>query len=238
MSESTREVVAIGASAGGVDALRQVAAGLPAGFPAAVLVVMHVPPGRPSALADILDRAGRLPAVAATSGAKLEPGVIHTAPPDRHLLTEDGTLVLTNGPTENGHRPAINATFRSVALTSGARAIGVVLSGVLDDGAIGLRAIIGQGGLAVVQDPADAQHRGMPDSALAQVSTEHVLPADAIGPALDKLVRTPVAEGPYVRPPSGMRLEDRIARQDVRLGALSPATRPLPGSCAPTATVL
>jgi two-component system chemotaxis response regulator CheB len=220
-----RDLVVVGASAGGVEALRAMVSGLPADFPAAVVITMHLGAGTHSALARILDRVGPLPATTACHGAAIEPGTVQVAPPDRHLLTEDGTLVLTQGPTENGHRPAVNATFRSAALTRGPRVIGVILSGALDDGAAGLRAIVDRGGLAVVQDPADALYSGMPENALAVVETDHVVRAVEIGAVLDKLVRMPVEpfEGP---PPSdALLLEDRIARESVRFGALTPAER-------------
>ncbi|MBE8525449.1 chemotaxis protein CheB [Amycolatopsis sp. H6(2020)] len=220
-----RDLVVVGASAGGVEVLRTVVSALPPDFPAAVLVTMHLSAGTQSALARILDRAGPLPARTARHGAPIEPGTVSVAPPDRHLLTEDGVVVLTQGPTENGHRPAINATFRSAALTGGPKVIGVVLSGVLDDGAAGLRAIVDQGGLAVVQDPADALYSGMPENALAQVDTEHVVRAGELGALLDKLVRMPVE--PAEAPPPGVSLllEDRIAREAVRVGALPAGAR-------------
>ncbi|MEV7041479.1 chemotaxis protein CheB [Amycolatopsis sp. NPDC051061] len=217
-----RDIVVVGASAGGVEALQSVMRSLPVDFPAAILVVMHLPPGARSALPLILDRAGPLPAFPATHGAALRPGVIYVATPDHHLLTDDGSLVLTRGPTENGHRPAINATFRSAAVTAGSRAIGVVLSGTLDDGALGLRSIVDRGGLAVVQDPADALYTGMPENALALVDAECVLPAAEIGPALDKLVRRPVEEVVAPQLSAALLLEDRIARDGVRLGSVVP----------------
>jgi len=224
-----RDLVVAGASAGGVEALRSLAASLPADFPAAMLVTMHLSPGIHSALPQILDRAGPLPAISAVHGAPLTPGVIHVSPPDRHLLVDDGVLVLTKGPTENGHRPAINATFRSAAVAAGPRAVGVILSGSLDDGALGLRAIVDRGGAAVVQDPADALYAGMPESALAQVATEHVLPIREIGPALDKLVRIPWEPFPVEPASPGLLLEDRIAHDGVRPGA----TTPRPGYTCP-----
>lgn len=224
-----RDLVVVGASAGGVEVLRALVSALPPDFPGAVLVTMHLPAETESALARILDRAGPLPARTARHGAPIEPGTVYVAPPDRHLLIEDGVLILTMGPTENGHRPAINATFRSAALTGGPKVIGVVLSGVLDDGAAGLRAIADRGGTAVVQDPAEALYRGMPENALALVDTEHVVRAGELGALLDKLVRIPVDPG-EVPPPSGtLVLEDRIAREAVRAGAL-PRTEQESGS--------
>jgi len=220
-----RDVVVVGASAGGVEALRTMARSLPADFPAAILVVMHLSPGARSALPLILDRSGPLPAYAAIHGALLRPGVIHVATPDHHLLTDDDAMVLTHGPTEHGHRPAINATFRSAAVTAGPRATGVILSGTLDDGALGLRSIVDRGGRAMVQDPADALHAGMPENALALVDAEYVLPAAEIGPALDKLVRRPVDEATGPEPSAALLLEDRIARDGVRLGSVVPGDR-------------
>jgi two-component system chemotaxis response regulator CheB len=217
-----RDVVVVGTSAGGVEALRTLARSLPPDFPAAVLVVMHLAPGVPSALARILARAGPLDAVPAEDGAPLTGGVLHVAPPDHHLLLDDDVLVLRRGPTENGHRPAVNATFRSAAVTAGPRVIGVVLSGALDDGAAGLRSIVDRGGLAMVQDPDDALYRGMPENALARVATEHVHPADLLAKALDKLVRTPVDDVVVPPPSPALLLEDRIAHESARQGAVTP----------------
>src|SRR5438309_7018145 len=141
VESNTPNVVAVGASAGGVEALTRFAAGLPADLPYAVLVTLHLPSGAPSVLARILDRNGPLPAEPAIDGVPLEPGTIRVAVPDRHLLVYDHRIVLSQGPTEDGHRPAINALFRSVALSIGRRAVSVLLSGVLDDGALGSAAI-------------------------------------------------------------------------------------------------
>ncbi|MGK3207126.1 chemotaxis protein CheB [Amycolatopsis sp. MEPSY49] len=217
-----RDVVVAGASAGGVEALRALVRSLPADFPATLLVTMHLAPGSRSALPMILDRAGPVPAMAATHGAPLRPGRIYVAPPDHHLLVDGDSVILTKGPTESRHRPAINAMFRSAAVTAGPRVVGVVLSGALDDGALGLRSIVDRGGAAVVQDPADALYAGMPESALALVDAECVLPAGELGPALDKIVRVPV-DGADVPPPSpALLIEDRIARDGVRLGSVAP----------------
>ncbi|MYW94215.1 chemotaxis protein CheB [Amycolatopsis rubida] len=222
MSEVRRDIVVAGASAGGVEALRSLVGSLPADFPATVLVTMHLSAGARSALPMILDRSGPLPAAAATHGAPLRAGVVYVAPPDRHLLTDDGSVILTQGPTENGHRPAINAMFRSAAVTAGPRTVGVVLSGTLDDGAAGLRAIVARGGEAVVQDPADAVYSGMPSSALAAVGAARVLPAAELGGALDKMVRMPLEPADVPPPSRALLLEDRIARDGVRLGAVRP----------------
>lgn len=147
-----RGVVAIGASAGGVEALSQVAAGLSADSSYAYVVVLHMPEGAPSVLARIVDRHGPLPAVTAEHGAELKPGHVYVGKPNYHLLVAEDHVVLSQGPTENGHRPAINALFRSVALAFGPRAIGVLLSGVLDDGVLGLGAIRSRGGITIGTD--------------------------------------------------------------------------------------
>ena len=212
MTPIHRDIVVIGASAGGIEALRAVMGGLPPDLPAAILVVMHMPPGGPSALPGILDRAGPLPAVTAQSGMKLRHGKVYVAPPGHHLLLVDESMTLTDGPTESGHRPAINALFRSAALVGGARSVGVVLSGVLDDGTLGLRAIVDRGGLAIVQDPADAVYAGMPESALRTVRAHHVRPAAEIGELLTKLVREPAAPDELPAPAPTLVLEDKIAR--------------------------
>jgi len=161
-----------------------------------VLTVLHLPPGGTSALADILDRAGPLPAAPARHGEPIEPGRVYVGPPDHHLLVQDDWIALSRGPTENGHRPAVNALFRSAAVGRGRRVIGVVLSGVLDDGAAGLAAIKSRGGLAIVQDPDDAAYDGMPESALRAVQADQVLPADAIGGSLSELVRADPGSAP------------------------------------------
>ncbi|MFI5611878.1 chemotaxis protein CheB [Amycolatopsis sp. NPDC051903] len=222
MSPVRRDLVVIGASAGGIVALRSLVANLPEEFPAAVLVTVHLGIGARSALPLILDRAGPLPAKTAEHGADLAPGTIHVAPPDRHLLTDDGKIVLSRGLTESGHRPAVNATFRSAALTAGPRAIGVVLSGMLDDGAAGLRAIVDRGGVAVVQEPAEALFADMPANALGEVATEYVLTAAEIGLTLGKLVRQPVDEPVVPPPPAALLVEDRIARDSVAFVSVRP----------------
>jgi two-component system chemotaxis response regulator CheB len=181
MTSGHRDVIAIGASAGGVEALRALFGGLPPDYPGAVLVVLHLPRDAPSALPSILDRSGPLSAATAVDGEKLRPGHIHVAASDHHLLVLDGHIRLSRGPAENGHRPAIDPLFRSVARALGPRAVGVVLSGSRDDGAAGLASIVGRGGTAVVQDPADALYPSMPRAALAQAPTEHVAPAAKLG---------------------------------------------------------
>ncbi|HEV2743893.1 MAG TPA: chemotaxis protein CheB, partial [Rubrobacter sp.] len=167
-----RDVVTIGGSSGGVEALARLVGGLPADLPAAVLVVVHFPEGAPSALPRILSRSGPLEAVHPGDGDPVEKGRIYVAPPGLHLLMEDGRVRLARGPKENGHRPALDPIFRTAALEYGPRAVGVVLTGSLDDGTAGLAAIKARGGVAVVQDPEDALFRSMPESALRHVDVD------------------------------------------------------------------
>jgi two-component system, chemotaxis family, protein-glutamate methylesterase/glutaminase len=208
------DLIVVGASAGGVEALRDFVGGLPADLPAAVLAVLHLPSGGVSALGAILDRSGPLPAVSATHGAPLEAGHIYTAVADHHLMVVDSRIALTRGPTENGHRPAVDVLFRSAAVNWGPRATGVVLSGALDDGTAGLAAIKAGGGLAIVQDPDEALYRSMPDSARALVAVDQVLRAGDMGAALAKYLR----ERTVVPAPHSSRLvefETRIGAGDI-----------------------
>ena len=216
-----RDVVVVGASAGGVEALQALVAGLPAGFPAAVLAVLHVPAHSPSRLDEILDAAGPLPVAVAEDGAPVEPGRVLVAPADRHLLVEgDGAggarVRVTRGPKENRHRPAVDALFRSAAYACGPRVVGVVLSGMLDDGTAGLWAVKDRGGLALVQAPADAQFPSMPESALAHVAVDAELAVADLPALLCRATAAPLAHvavgGPSDGEPSEtLRVETRIA---------------------------
>lgn len=179
-----------------MEALRRLAETLPAALPAAVFVVLHVPPTDTSVLPDILKRAGQLPARHASDGEPIVAGRIYVAPPDFHLQLEPGGVRVDRGPRENGHRPAVDTLFRSAANAFGARVLGVVLSGTLDDGSAGLRAIKGAGGLAVVQDPDEAIYRDMPANALAYAGPHHCLPVSEIGELIASVAH---AEGPVTR---------------------------------------
>jgi two-component system chemotaxis response regulator CheB len=191
-----RDMIVIGGSAGGVAALQEVVARLPRELPAAVLIVVHVPAWYPSALPRILSRAGPLPASHARDGEEIGCGRIYVAPPDHHLLIDDGRLHLTRGARENHNRPAIDPLFRSAAEAFGRRVIGVVLSGLLGDGTGGLEAVKAGGGLAIVQDPSDARFPDMPASAMARVKMDHSVCIEAMGPLLAKLVSEEVVEMP------------------------------------------
>lgn len=169
-----RDIVVIGASAGGVEAVASVIEALPRDLAAAVFIVVHFPPHTTSVLPRIITRRGGMTAVHPEDGAPIELGCVYVAPPDRHLLVEHGHMRLVRGPRENGARPSVDPLFRSAARAYGARVIGVVLTGNLDDGTAGLMAIKSAGGVAVVQDPDDALYAGMPTSALRHVQADHV----------------------------------------------------------------
>jgi two-component system, chemotaxis family, protein-glutamate methylesterase/glutaminase len=187
MATRTREpeIVVVGASAGGVEALTVLVAALPASYGGAIFVVLHTPPGATSELPAILGRAGALPAEHARDGAAIEGGRISVAPPGSHLLVGHESVALGGGAPEHGHRPAIDALFRSAALAHGPRVTGVVLSGVLSDGTSGLQAVVAAGGSALVQDPAQAGFADMPQSAATAVgAAARILPVRAIAAAL------------------------------------------------------
>ncbi|HSE48393.1 MAG TPA: chemotaxis protein CheB, partial [Terriglobales bacterium] len=167
-------VIAIGASAGGVEALQYLVRHLPSLLNAAVCVVLHVGPESPSLLGRILARHSVIRVVVAEDGMKLHTGTVYVAQPDYHLVVQDGRLRLLRGPRENRHRPAIDALFRSVAENYGKHAIGVVLTGFLDDGTAGLQEIKRAGGFAIVQDPDEAVAPDMPRHAIDQVSVDEI----------------------------------------------------------------
>ena len=185
--EETR-VIAVGASAGGVEALSRLVSALPSDIDAAILVVLHLSPDLPSYLPRILERQGSLPASHAVDGAPVLRGHIHVAPPDRHLHVEDGELRVRQGSRENRHRPSIDVLLRSAAVEYGPRAIGVVLSGALDDGVAGMEAIVRCGGHALVQEPSDADHPFLPQNVLNAVPGVEAHPVEILVKRLQALV--------------------------------------------------
>jgi two-component system, chemotaxis family, protein-glutamate methylesterase/glutaminase len=189
-----RDIIVMGASAGGLSAFNRIIKHLPEQLNAAVFIVWHVSPYSTSILPEILNRAGRLKAKHPADGESIEMGKIYIAPPDHHLLLESGRIRLTKGPKENRFRPAIDPLFRSAAYAYGPRVVGVVLSGALDDGTAGLWAIKDRGGIAVVQDPAEAEQSSMPASALANVQVDHCVPVSEIPPLLVGLTQRAVEE--------------------------------------------
>src|SRR5690349_23082402 len=190
-----RDILTIGTSAGGFNALRFLAGELPRDLPASVLVVIHLSAQFRSSLDAILTQSGPLPASFATDGERLEKSRIYIAPPERHLIVESERLRLGSGPRENNARPSVDPLFRSAALCCGPRTVGVVLTGTLGDGAAGPSALKQSGGITVVQDPGDAAFSEMPTMALARSHPDHIVGMAGMPALLDRLVRQP-AGGP------------------------------------------
>ena len=188
MSIPVRDIIVIGASAGGVEALSKLIESLPADLPAAIFVVQHIPAFAPSRLHRVLSGYTELTVKAAEDGESIRPGTIYVAQADRHLIVEEGRVVLPKGPKENRFRPAIDALFRSAAYTYGDRTIGIVLSGTLNDGTSGMWAINRVGGITMVQDPEEALFGDMPESVMQYTQVDYCLPAAELGQKLSMLV--------------------------------------------------
>jgi two-component system, chemotaxis family, protein-glutamate methylesterase/glutaminase len=182
-----RAIVVVGASAGGLDPLRALLRGLPGDLPAAIFVVLHIPATGGSALPRILDRSGPLVADTAVDGDPVEPGRVYVAPPDQHVLVVNDTVRLSRGPRQNGVRPAADPLFRSAALHAGPRVTGVVLSGTLDDGALGSATVERRGGRVIVQDPDEADYDSMPRNAIAVTGRPVVVPASGLADQVTRL---------------------------------------------------
>lgn len=230
-----RNVVVVGASAGGVEALQVLVSGLPPDFPGTVLIVLHLSPDSPSRLDEILAKSTPLPVSVAKDGEVMASGHIYVATSDRHLVVNsDQHLRLTRGPRENRSRPAIDTLFRSASYCFGPKVIGVVLSGALDDGTAGLWAIKDRGGLAIVQSPDDARYSSMPESALRHVLVDYTLRVADMPAMLSQLVREEIElPAPPTAAVEPMRTETRIALEGnglqagvMKLGAISSNTCP------------
>lgn len=209
LTAATKDIIAIGGSAGSSAALKQLLRNLPGDLPASVFVSTHIPSDRPSLLAQILSDSTTLPVLRAKDGQPIERGRVYVAAPDRHLLLIDDKIRLGIGPRENMARPSIDPLFRSAALSYGSRVIGVVLSGMLNDGASGLHAIKSRGGTAVVQHPIDAEADEMPLAALEAVEVDHVASAADLGGLLGTLAGTPAGVSRAAQ--DVLRLEVEIA---------------------------
>lgn len=208
---ASHDIIVMGASAGGVEAVRTIVSGLPSRLQAAVFVVLHTAPEAPGMLADLLQRRSRLPVRIPNQGDPITPGTVCVAPPDHHLELTRNAVRLSRGPRENRQRPAVDVLFRSAARVFGPRVIGVILSGYLDDGSAGLLAVKRHGGIAIVQDPATAEIPYMPRNAGRNVPPDYSLPLDDIAPVLANLAgsEAPVAspakpESKPEGPPTGL----------------------------------
>jgi two-component system chemotaxis response regulator CheB len=207
-----RDIIVIGASAGAVPALQRLMAALPPDLPAAILIAVHIWPRAESYMPEILTRAGPLRAQAGVHGAPIVTGRIYVAPSDRHMMVEDGKLFISQGPRENRFRPAINPLFRSAAIAFRQRVIGVILTGMLDDGAAGLWAVKQCGGVAVVQS--DAQFNEMPKHAIESVDVDHVVPLAEIAPLLVRLTREVPPVPASATPPEVVRINDQKSKMN------------------------
>jgi two-component system chemotaxis response regulator CheB len=214
-----RDIIVIGASAGGVEALRTLVRGLPRDLPAAVFIVLHVPPEGTSVLPALLSKVGPLAARHPPSegGAPIERGGIYVAPPDRHMVLEKDRVRVVLSSPEHHHRPAVDPLFRSAARHHGPHVIGVVLTGALDDGTAGLAVVKSEGGVTVVQDPDEALFASMPRSALQHVEVDHCVPVAEIPGLLARLAARP--PGTRGADPDGAReaeVEDTPAEQGAK----------------------
>lgn len=207
----TRDIIVIGASAGGFDALKKLVGKLPADLPASILVVWHIAPDVVGVLPQVLNSAGKLKAAHATDGEAVESSRIYVAPPDHHLLVERDRVRVTKGPKENRFRPAVDPLFRSAAYAYGRRVIGVILSGALDDGTSGLWMIKYRGGLAVVQEPSDAEVPSMPQNALREVAVDYKVPVAEMANLLVRLT------GEEIEISEEIMEEDKLTETEIKI---------------------
>ena len=229
--------IALGGSTGAVKDLKRILAALPADLPAPVFVVVHVGAQGRNLLAKTFEGCGLLPVTTAEDGETVEPGHVYIAPSYRHLLVIEGAIRLGRGPRENMARPAVDALFRSVALSYGSRAIGLVITGHLNDGASGLAAIRQRGGITVVQNPSDAEAPDMPFGALEASDIDYRAPTDELAPLLSVLAQQ--APGPEAQASRALELEVDIALgRPCRSPTIAEIATPVPISCPSCAGVL
>jgi two-component system chemotaxis response regulator CheB len=208
---ASRDIVIIGASSGGLEALTRLIPLLPEDLPAAVFIVMHLPPSPPSILHQILQPRSRWPVLPAVHGASVRHGVITVAVNDHHLLFHGNTLRLARGPRENRARPSVDACLRSAAMEFGSRVIGVVLTGNLDDGTAGLWAVKDRGGVTITQSPDEAAFPSMPRNALTHAPVDHVVTITELPDLLSKLTREQVVPAGLTARGQTLVIENRIA---------------------------
>jgi len=230
-----RNIIVIGASAGGFAGIRQIVHDLPADLDASIFVVWHMAADMTGVLPRALNKEEGLPAANGVDGEGIMKRRIYVAPPDHHMLLEKGMVRITKGPKENRFRPAIDPLFRSAALAFGTRVIGVILSGALDDGTAGMWAIKQQGGISIVQSPEDADVSSMPKHVINAVKVDHILPVNQIGALLTRLVNEEVGSQHTVDPAYekfsrmevGIAMEERKPKHTIlEFGDISPFTCP------------
>lgn len=230
-----RDIIVIGASAGGVYALKELVALLPADFKATIFVVIHISAHSSSHLAEILNQSGPLKAVCPSDGDLIEPGRIYVASPDHHMLVEYDQLIVKRGPKENRFRPSIDALFRSAAYSYGPRVIGIILTGMLDDGTSGMWSVRRLGGICIVQQPEEALYASMPNHVMEYVDVDYSAPVATIALLLTDLIKEDVPDNANLPAKELERIETEIniAAQDnafergvLSMGELTPLTCP------------
>ncbi|MEH2444829.1 MAG: chemotaxis protein CheB [Nostoc sp.] len=209
------DIIVIGTSAGGLKVLGAILGAVPADINAVFFIVQHLAADKPSILPEILTDVGSLPASHPVDGESIKTGRIYIAPPDYHLLVNEGLMRVVRGPQENRFRPAIDTLFRSAARAYGTRVVGVVLTGYLDDGTVGLQAIKKRGGVAIVQDPKEAEYPSMAKSALRYVKVDYCLPLAEIPDLVVRLSKEPPAQEEAYPVTEEIEIESRIAEQQM-----------------------
>jgi len=210
-----KDIIVIGASAGGFEAIQEIIGNLPADLQAAIFIVWHMSPNVRGLLPEVLNKKNTLKAAHAVDNEPIQHGRVYVAPPDHHLMIQKEFVRITKGPKENRFRPAVDPLFRSAAYYCGGRTTGIVLSGALDDGTAGLWTIKQCGGTAIVQDPSDAEVPSMPENALKAVEADHVLPVSEIAPLLVNLVnQAPQQKEIDMKDQKRTEMEVRVALED------------------------
>ncbi|HEX6848913.1 MAG TPA: chemotaxis protein CheB [Chitinophagaceae bacterium] len=228
-----QRIIVLGASSGGFEALKRIVQELPSDLDASIFIVWHMSPEVTGILPQVLNRVNKIYAAHAYDNEEIQPNRIYVAKPDYHLLIKNGRVRVTHGPKENRFRPAIDPLFRSAAYSYDKRVIGVILSGALDDGTAGLWTVKQYGGIAIVQDPNDAEVPGMPENALRQVKVDHTIPVSGIADLLVRLSKEPFTEKLEVMKDEQTKKEIEVAAEENALkkeimdfGDLSPYTCP------------
>jgi two-component system chemotaxis response regulator CheB len=228
-----RNIIVIGASAGGFEAFKKIIKGLPADFDASIFIVWHMSPDVLGVLPQVLNKQNTILAAHAYDNEEIKPNRIYVAPPDHHLLVEEGKVRVTRGPKENRFRPAVDPLFRSAAYAYGNRVIGVILSGALDDGTAGLWTVKHYGGIAIVQDPMDAEVPSMPQNAMREVDIDYCVGVSELPQLLVRLSNEPITENADVMKDEQTKKEIEIAaeenaldRQILQFGDFSPYACP------------
>jgi len=229
----TQRIIVMGASTGGFEAFKRIIAGLPSDFNASIFIVWHMSPDVLGILPDVLNRVNDIYAAHAYDNEEIKPNRIYVARADHHLIINRDKVRVTHGPKENRFRPAVDPLFRSAAYAYGNRVIGVILSGALDDGTAGLWAVKHYGGIAVVQDPGDAEVASMPANALSQVQVDHVVSVSELADLLVRLSKEPLPHKPDVMEDEQTKREIQIAAEEnalqkgvMQFGELTPFTCP------------